>query len=145
MFFQPSYAKTAYYKCITAKSTTFSQFPCSKNATAYKITTNQSRLSGPQKNVLKKLNGLEKKRIIKDLTNELRSNEFKLVLLNREIDKAEFKQQQRLKHILNKTEIKKVTRDINKQLKKIKKDYEKQVKSIEKRIEKLEKKIATYQ
>ncbi|WP_247664682.1 DUF4124 domain-containing protein [Pseudoalteromonas sp. MMG010] len=145
LFSTTSQANTTYYKCVTVESTTFSQFPCQKNAKSYTITNTQDDITGPTKNVTKALNSLERKRIIKDLEKELKSNKNKLILLNREKDQQEFKQHQRLNHTLSEQDKKQLAKDINKNLSNIAKHYKTQVKNITKRINKLENKIKLYQ
>ncbi|MEJ2912569.1 DUF4124 domain-containing protein [Pseudoalteromonas sp. C12FD-1] len=136
---------TTYYKCVTQNGTTFSQFPCNDNATAYTINTVSGINTAPAQNYTKELNALERERIVLDLQAELRSNTNKLAIIKRKKDRAEYNQQQRLNRILDDEDKKLISKDITKQLKIINKDHKKQTTEIEKRIKKLEKKIASYQ
>jgi len=136
---------TTYYKCVTKNGTTFSQFPCNDNATAYTINTVSGINTAPAQDFTKELNALERERIVRDLNAELRSNTNKLAIIKREKDRAEYNQHQRLNRILDDEDKKLISKDITKQLKIINKDYKKQTTEIEKRIKKLEKKIASYQ
>ncbi|GAA60905.1 hypothetical protein P20652_2773 [Pseudoalteromonas sp. BSi20652] len=140
-----SNSANTYYKCVTEKGTIFSQFPCDNNATVYKINTTTNQQCGPKVDYTKQLNELERERLLNDLHAELRSNNYKLSILDREKERAEYKQQQRLNHILANDDKKRITRDITKKLKVINKEYKKDVSAITARIKKLEKKIKSYQ
>lgn len=138
-------AQTTYYKCVTPKGTTFSQLPCSNNATMHKITATEPKQTGEEINYTQQLNELERDTIITNLEAELRSNQHKLAILTREKDRADFKQQQRLNHILSAEDKKRISKDIKKTQKSLDKQYKKDKKLIEKRIKKLQKKIDAYQ
>ena len=112
---------TTYYKCVTEKGTTFSQFPCDNQATAYKVTTANVTESGPDVDYSKQLNALEREQLLKGLEAE-----------------------ERLNHILADDDKKRIAKDITKKLKLINKEYKKEVSTITKRIKKLEKKIERY-
>ncbi|GEB72163.1 MULTISPECIES: DUF4124 domain-containing protein [Pseudoalteromonas] len=136
---------TTYYKCVTKNGTTFSQFPCDDKATTYKVSTTGNQYSGPKVNYTKQLNELERERLLTGLEAEVRSNNHKLAILDREKQRAEYKQQERLNHILADDDKKRITKDITKKLKVINQSYKKDVATITKHIKKLEKKIAQYQ
>ena len=138
-------AQTTYYKCVTPEGTTFSQLPCSNNATVHKITATEPKQAGEEINYTKQLNELERDTIITNLEAELRSNQHKLAILSREKDRADFKQQQRLNHILSADDKKRISKDIKKTQKSLDKQYKKDKTLIEKRIKKLLKKIDAYQ
>jgi Domain of unknown function (DUF4124) len=138
-------AQTTYFKCVTPKGTTFSQFPCSDNATSHTITATEPKQTGTEINYTKQLNELERDTIISNLEAELRSNQHKLAILLREKDRADFKQQQRLNHILSADDKKRISKDIRNTQKKLDKQYKKDKALIEKRIKKLQKKIDAYQ
>lgn len=138
-------AQTTYYKCVTPKGTTFSQFPCSNNATMHQITSVEPKQTVKEVDYSKQLNDLERDTIIANLEAELRSNQHKLAILTREKDRADFKQQQRLNHILSMEDKKQISKDIKKTQKKLNKQYKKNKALVEKRIKKLQKKIQAYQ
>lgn len=138
-------AATSYYKCVTEKGTTFSQFPCDKLSVSYTIKAGNILQTNPNINYTKELNNIERERILKNLKAELKSNHYKLVILDRERDRAHYQQAQRLNHILSDSEKKKIASDITKQLKEINKKYHTDARKINKIIKKLEKKIARYQ
>ena len=138
-------AQATYFKCVTPKGTTFSQFPCSDNATSHTITATEPKQTGKEINYTKQLNELERDTIISNLEAELRSNQHKLAILLREKDRADFKQQQRLNHILSADDKKRISKDIRNTQKKLDKQYKKDKALIEKRIKKLQKKIDAYQ
>lgn len=138
-------AKAHYYKCTTDRGTVFSQFPCGSNATEHKIRQTNVAFSDPNANHVKTLNTLEKQQIVRNLNAEIRSQNHKLDILSRDRDRAEFNQQQRLKRILSDSEIKRITKDIKKQLKAINKRYARDIRKIEKQIDKLEKKLKRYE
>jgi hypothetical protein len=140
-----SNSATTYYKCITKKGTTFSQFPCDSHATTYKINTPSNQQTGPKVDYTKQLNELERDRLLAGFQAELRSNNHKLAILDREKQQAEFDQQQRLNRMLDKEDKKRITKDITKKLKAINKKYKKHVAKVKKQIKKLEKKITSYQ
>jgi len=135
---------TTYYKCVTEKGTTFSQFPCDNQATAYKVTTGNVTESGPDVDYSKQLNALEREQLLKGLEAELRSNNHKLAILDRNKQRYEYKQKERLNHILADDDKKRIAKDITKKLKLINKEYKKEVSTVTKRIKKLEKKIERY-
>ncbi|WP_372762581.1 DUF4124 domain-containing protein [Pseudoalteromonas sp.] len=135
---------TTYYKCVNQQGTTFSQFPCDKHATTYTVNTGSNQQSGPKVDYTKQLNELERENLLAGLEAELRSNEHKLAILARKKDQADYKQQQRLNHILAKDDIKRISADITKKQRVINKQYRAEVKTIEKRIKKLQKKIDRY-
>lgn len=139
-----SNSANTYYKCVTEKGTTFSQFPCDNDATVYKVHTTTNQQTGPKVDYTKQLNELERERLLSGLQAELRSNNHKLTILEREKERAEYKQQQRLNHILANDDKKRITSDITKKLKVINKEYKKDVSAITKRIKSLEKKINSY-
>lgn len=138
-------AQATYYKCVTPKSTTFSQFPCSDNATAHIIKTTEPKQTGKKINYSKQLNALEREAIISNLEAELRSNQQKLAILAREKDRADFKQQQRLNRILSEDDKKRINKDITNTQKELDKQYKKDKALIEKRIKTLQKEIESYQ
>ncbi|WP_457933613.1 DUF4124 domain-containing protein [Pseudoalteromonas sp. SCSIO 43210] len=135
---------TTYYKCVTEKETVFSQFPCDHRATTYKVNTTNILQNVPKVDYRKQLNDLERERLLAGLQAELRSNNHKLTILDREKERAEYKQQQRLNHILADDERNRITKDITKNIKRINKEYKKEVSAIAKKIKELEKKILIY-
>ncbi|WP_404339862.1 DUF4124 domain-containing protein [Pseudoalteromonas mariniglutinosa] len=145
IFYNPSInANTTYYKCVTERGTVFSQQPCSSQATAHTISTVDPTITAP-KNFTKQLNQLEREQIIRNLEAEIRSHKHALAILSRDRDRAQFQQQQRLKRILSDDEIKRINKDIKKQLKIINKQYRSEVKLVDKKITRLEKKLQRYQ
>lgn len=140
-----SFSATSYYKCVTQEGTTFSQFPCDNNATVYKVNTIINQQVGPKVDYTKQLNELERESLLAGLQAELRSNQHKLVILDRKKDQADYKQQQRLNHILAKEDKKRIAADIAKKQKVINKNYKAQINMVKKRINKLQKKIDNYQ
>ncbi len=140
-----SFSDTTYYKCVTEKGTVFSQLPCDDEATTYKVNTTGNQYSGPKVDYAKQLNELERERLLSGLQAELRSNNHKLTILDRNKERAEYKQQERLNHILAIDDKKRITKDITKKLKIINKTYKKNVSAVTKQIKILEKKIAQFQ
>ncbi|PCC13108.1 hypothetical protein [Pseudoalteromonas sp. JB197] len=140
-----SFSATNYYKCVTPEGTTFSQFPCDNNATVYKVNTTINQQVGPKVDYTKQLNELERESLLAGLQAELRSNQHKLAILDRKKDQADYKQQQRLNHILAKEDKKRIAADIAKKQKVISKNYKAQINMVKKRINKLQKKIDNYQ
>ncbi|MGO2330220.1 MAG: DUF4124 domain-containing protein [Pseudoalteromonas nigrifaciens] len=140
-----SFSATNYYKCVTPEGTTFSQFPCDNNATVYKVNTTINQQVGPKVDYTKQLNELERESLLAGLQAELRSNQHKLAILDRKKDQADYKQQQRLNHILAKEDKKRIAADIAKKQKVINKNYKAQINMVKKRINKLQKKIDNYQ
>ncbi|MBH0072563.1 DUF4124 domain-containing protein [Pseudoalteromonas sp. NZS127] len=140
-----SFSATNYYKCVTPEGTTFSQFPCDNNATVYKVNTTINQQVGPKVDYTKQLNELERESLMVGLQAELRSNQHKLAILDRKKDQADYKQQQRLNHILAKEDKKRIAADIAKKQKVISKNYKAQINMVKKRINKLQKKIDNYQ
>lgn len=140
-----SFSATNYYKCVTPEGTTFSQFPCDNNATVYKVNTTINQQVGPKVDYSKQLNELERESLLAGLQAELRSNQHKLAILDRKKDQADYKQQQRLNHILAKEDKKRIAADIAKKQKVINKNYKAQINMVKKRINKLQKKIDNYQ
>ncbi len=134
---------TEYYKCVTEKGTIFSEFPCGESATKHKIRVTDPKINAP-KDYAKELNELERQQIIRDLKAEIRSYKHRLAILNRDRDRAKYKQEQRLNRILSDDDAKQISIDIKKQLKAINKQYKTDVKSINKKLTKLEKKLARY-
>lgn len=140
-----SFSATNYYKCVTPEGTTFSQFPCDNDATVYKVNTTINQQVGPKVDYTKQLNELERESLLAGLQAELRSNQHKLAILDRKKDQADYKQQQRLNHILAKEDKKRIAADIAKKQKVINKNYKAQINMVKKRINKLQKKIDNYQ
>ena len=140
-----SFSATSYYKCVTQEGTTFSQFPCDNDATVYKVNTTINQQVGPKVDYTKQLNELERESLLAGLQAELRSNQHKLAILDRKKDQADYKQQQRLNHILAKEDKKRIAADIAKKQKVINKNYKAQINMVKKRINKLQKKIDNYQ
>ncbi|MBE0359544.1 MULTISPECIES: DUF4124 domain-containing protein [Pseudoalteromonas] len=136
---------TTYYKCVTAKGTIFSQFPCDDQATTYKVNTTNVLQTAPKTDYNKQLNDIERERILSMLQAQLRSNNHKLAILDREKQRDEYKQQQRLSHILSDDDKKRIAKDITKQIKLINKTHKKEAFVISKKIKKLEKEITLYQ
>ena len=140
-----SFSATSYYKCVTQEGTTFSQFPCDNDATVYKVNTTINQQVGPKVDYTKQLNELERESLLAGLQAELRSNQHKLAILDRKKAHADYKQQQRLNHILAKEDKKRIAADIAKKQKVISKNYKAQINMVKKRINKLQKKIDNYQ
>lgn len=140
-----SFSATNYYKCVTPEGTTFSQFPCDNDATVYKVNTTINQQVGPKVDYTKQLNEIERESLLAGLQAELRSNQHKLAILDRKKDQADYKQQQRLNHILAKEDKKRIAADIAKKQKVINKNYKAQINMVKKRINKLQKKIDNYQ
>lgn len=135
---------TTYYKCASDKGTVFSQLPCSPNAIEQKIVT-QNPEQGPTQNHFKTLNNLERTQIIRNLNGEIRSKKHEIAILKRERDRAEYQQKQRTKRILSDDEVKRIKKDITKQIALLDKVFTKELKDKNKQLAKLEKKLASYQ
>ncbi|QLE09227.1 DUF4124 domain-containing protein [Pseudoalteromonas sp. SCSIO 43101] len=136
-------ATTEYYKCVTDRGTIFSEFPCGSRAIKHKIQVTDPDLQAP-KNFVKELNELERLQIIRNIEAEIRSYKYRLDILSRNRDRAQYQQEQRLNRILSDKEAKQISKDIKKQLKAINKQYGRDVKSVNKKLAKLEKKLARY-
>ncbi|KPH64231.1 hypothetical protein AMS58_03005 [Pseudoalteromonas porphyrae] len=135
---------THYYKCITDKVTTFSQFPCSGQATQHKVTTANVADSSKIDHT-KSLNALEREQIVRNLHSEIRSVKHTLAILSRKRDTAEYNQQERLTRLMSDDDKKHTAKDIKKQIKRIDKTYAKKKKSTEKKLAALEKKLKRYE
>ena len=140
----PALSADNYYKCVTKKGTTFSQFPCSGRATEHKLTVSPN-ITPSDGNHIKALNAIEREQIIRNINAEIRSVKHKLAILSRERDRAEYEQQQRLNRLMSDDEKKNIEKDIKKQLKVINKTFAKKTKSINKHLASLEKKLKRYE
>ena len=89
-----------YYKCVTDRGTTFSQFPCGGQATQHKIAVSPN-VTPATVNHVKALNSLEREQIIRNLNAEIRSVKYKLAILSRDRDRAEYEQLQRLNRLMS--------------------------------------------
>lgn len=136
-------ATTEYYKCVTDRGTVFSEYPCGNRATKHKIHVTDPDIKAPN-NYVKELNELERQQIIRALEAEIRSYKYRLDILSRDRDRAQYQQEQRLNKRLSDKKAKEINKDINKQLKAINKQYVRDVKNINKKIVNLEKKLARY-
>ncbi|BDF94146.1 MULTISPECIES: DUF4124 domain-containing protein [Pseudoalteromonas] len=143
LFADPASAADQYYKCVTNKGTTFSQFPCSEQATEHKLTVSPN-VTPSNSNHVKVLNSLEREQIIRNLNAEIRSVKHKLAILSRDRDRAEYSQQQRLNRLMSDDEKRNVSKDIKKQIKVLNKTYAKNTKAINKQLSELEKKLKRY-
>lgn len=142
-----SFAKTtvSYYKCVTDKSTIFSQHPCSNNAQQYTLTHSDPQASIPSEQHFKTLNEIERKQIILNLKNALRAKKQHAAILGRKRDEAARKQQRRMTRLMDDDKRKATVKDVKKQLKTINKDYLQRVKVLNKEIAKIEKKLKRLQ
>jgi hypothetical protein len=140
-----SQSATNYYKCASEQGTIFSQFPCDSSATIYEVNTITNQLAGPKIDYTQQLNELERESLLTGLQAELRSNQHKLVILERKKNQADYKQQQRLNHILEKEDKIRIAADINKKQKFLNREYKHQVITIKQRINKLQNKINRFQ
>jgi hypothetical protein len=140
-----SQAATNYYKCVNEQGTIFSQFPCDSTGTIYEVNTVTNQQAGPKIDYAQQLNELERESLITGLQAELRSNQHKLAILERNKNRADYKQQQRLNHILEKEDKIRIAAEINKKQKVLNREYKHQVVSIQKRINKLQNKINRFQ
>lgn len=132
-----------YYKCTTDKGTIFSQQPCGSRATKHTINVTDPNIEAP-KDFVKQLNELERQQIVRNLEAEIRSNKHKLAILDRERDRAQFQQEQRLSRILSDQDKKLIEKDIKQQLKSINKQYKQDVDVLTKKLARLEKKLKRY-
>ena len=139
---QPLFGADKYYKCVTDKGTTFSQFPCGGQEHKLSISPN---VTPANINHVKLLNSLEREQIIRNLNAEIRSVKHKLAILSRDRDRAEYTQQQRLNRLMSDDEKKSVSKDIKKQIKVLNKSFAKQNKAINKQLSELEKKLKRYE
>ncbi|MGO2010572.1 DUF4124 domain-containing protein [Pseudoalteromonas sp.] len=134
---------THYYKCTTDKGTTFSQLPCSPNATKHTLinhTANQS----PKQDHIKTLNNIERTQTIRNLNGEIRSKKHEIAILKRNLDRAKYQQQQRTKRILSEDETKRIKKDIVKKIAQLDTSFKAALKSKKKQLAKLEKQLARY-
>jgi len=134
---------THYYKCTTHKGTTFSQLPCSPNATEHKLVSH-STSQVPKQDHIKTLNELEREQIIRNINGKIRSKKHEIAILKRERDRAEYQQKQRTKRILSDEETKRIKKDISKQILQIDKAFKQDLKNKNKQLAKLEKRLARY-
>ena len=139
----PAACADQYYKCVTDKGTTFSQFPCGGQATEHKLSVSPN-VTPSSGNHVKLLNSLEREQIVRNLNAEIRSVKHKLAILSRDRDRAEYSQQQRLNRLMSDDEKKSLTKDIKKQIKVLNKTYAKNTKAINKQLSELEKKLKRY-
>ena len=86
-------ATTEYYKCVTDRGTVFSEYPCGNRATKHKIHVTDPDIKAPN-NYVKELNELERQQIIEDLEAEIRSYKYRLDILSRDRDRAQYQQEQ---------------------------------------------------
>ncbi|MBE0379313.1 DUF4124 domain-containing protein [Pseudoalteromonas prydzensis] len=140
---EPAACADKYYKCVTDKGTTFSQFPCGGQATEHKLTVSPN-VTPSSGNHVKLLNSLEREQIVRNLNAEIRSVKHKLAILSRDRDRAEYTQQQRLNRLMSDDERKSLTKDIKKQIKVLNKTYAKNTKAVNKQLSELEKKLKHY-
>lgn len=140
---EPAASADKYYKCVTDKGTTFSQFPCGGQATEHKLSVSPN-VTPSSGNHVKLLNSLEREQIVRNLNAEIRSVKHKLAILSRDRDRAEYSQQQRLNRLMSDDEKKSLTKDIKKQIKVLNKTYAKNTKAINKQLSELEKKLKRY-
>lgn len=140
---EPAASADKYYKCVTDKGTTFSQFPCGGQATEHKLSVSPN-VTPSSGNHVKLLNSLEREQIVRNLNAEIRSVKHKLAILSRDRDRAEYSQQQRLNRLMSEDEKKSLTKDIKKQIKVLNKTYAKNTKAINKQLSELEKKLKRY-
>ncbi|MBB1420665.1 DUF4124 domain-containing protein [Pseudoalteromonas sp. SG43-7] len=133
-----------YYKCVTDRGTTFSQFPCGGQATQHKIAVSPN-VTPATVNHVKALNSLEREQIIRNLNAEIRSVKYKLAILSRDRDRAEYEQLQRLNRLMSDDDKKKLSKEIKKQLKVINKTFAKNTKTTNKQLSALEKKLKRYE
>ncbi|ESP90358.1 MULTISPECIES: hypothetical protein [Pseudoalteromonas] len=136
-------AKTTvtYYKCMTDKSTVFSQHPCSNNAQQYTLTHSDPQATVPSEQHFKTLNELERKQIIRNLKHALRAKKQHAAVLGRKRDEAAREQQRRVTRLMDDERRKATVKDVKKQLKSINKDYLQKVKVLNKEIAQIEKKL----
>lgn len=140
---EPTASADKYYKCVTDKGTTFSQFPCGGQATEHKLSVSPN-VTPSSGNHVKLLNSLEREQIVRNLNAEIRSVKHRLAILSRDRDRAEYSQQQRLNRLMSDDEKKSLTKDIKKQIKVLNKTYAKNTKAINKQLSELEKKLKRY-
>ncbi|MEH6394755.1 DUF4124 domain-containing protein [Pseudoalteromonas sp.] len=140
---EPAASADKYYKCVTDKGTTFSQFPCGGQATEHKLSVSPN-VTPSSGNHVKLLNSLEREQIVRNLNAEIRSVKHKLAILSRDRDRAEYSQQQRLNRLMSDDEKKSLTKDIKKHIKVLNKTYAKNTKAINKQLSELEKKLKRY-
>ncbi|AOT09003.1 hypothetical protein [Pseudoalteromonas luteoviolacea] len=147
LFFNNSDAKTtvSYYKCVTDKSTIFSQHPCSNSAQQYTLTHSDPQAKIPSEQHFKTLNEIERKQIIHNLKNALRAKKQHAAILGRKRDEAAREQQRRVTRLMDDDKRKATVKDVKKQLKSINKDYLQRVKVLNKEIAKIEKKLKRLQ
>ena len=135
----PVSAAEQYYKCVTEKGTTFSQFPCGEHKLTVSPNVTPSNI-----NHVKALNSLEREQIVRNLNAEIRSVKHKLAILSRDRDRAEYEQLQRLNRLMSDDDKKKLSKEIKKQLKVINKTFAKNTKTTNKQLSTLEKKLKRY-
>ncbi|MBQ4851324.1 DUF4124 domain-containing protein [Pseudoalteromonas sp. MMG012] len=140
-------AKTVvnYYKCVTKRGTTYSQFPCGSNGTQHTLTHSNPNKSTPSEQHFKTLNQLEKKQVVRNLKKSLRAKRYQVAILNRDLDRATRDQQERMRHIMDDKKRKETVKDIKKKLKSLNKKHRKEVKVVSKQIATLEKKLKRYE
>jgi hypothetical protein len=134
-----------FYKCVNEKGSTFSQFPCGKNATQHTLSHSDPNAPLLSEQHYKTLNRLEKKQLILNLKKALRAKRHEVAILNRDRDRATREQQERIRHIMDDKKRKKTVKDIKKQLKSINKKHKKEVKVVTKQIASIEKKLKRYE
>ncbi|KZN45981.1 hypothetical protein [Pseudoalteromonas luteoviolacea] len=130
-----------YYKCVTDKSTVFSQHPCSSSAQQLTLTHSDPQAKVPSEQHFKTLNELERRQIVRNLKNALRAKKQHAAILGRKRDEAAREQQRRVTRLMDDEKRKATVKDVKQQLKSINKDYLKQVKVLNKQIAQIEKKL----